>query len=111
MPRRSGFHPGFQPGSSSGFRSGFARFRRRDFGALFTPRKPRHRLVRIAIGVLGLCLLLALVFLGVFVGAAMVAVGVLWKVLKSRGKPVATRGDAVDGEYRVVPRQALPSGR
>ena len=85
--------------------------RRRDFRTLFTPRKPRHRFARVVIGVLGLCLLLALVFLGVFVGAAMVAAGVLWKLWKSRGKPVAARQAVVDGEYRVVPRQALPSGR
>ena len=45
-------------------------------GLLFAPRKPRHPLLRTAIGVLGLAVLLVLVVIGVFVGTAMVGFGV-----------------------------------
>lgn len=89
----------------------FQSFRRRHLRDLFAPRKPRHRVARVLIGLVGACLLLALIFLGVFVGAAMIVGGLLWKLWKSRGKPQATPRAIVDGQYRVVPRQALPSGR
>ena len=75
----------------------------------FAPRKPRHPLVRLAFGLLGLGLLLLLVFFSVFVGIAMLAAGVLYRLLKQRGKPVARDARIVDGEFRVVGKAALPS--
>jgi hypothetical protein len=86
------------------------RFRRPhfDFHA-FAPRKPRHPLVRLAFGLLGLGLLLLLVFFSVFVGIAMLAAGVLYRLLKPRGKPVPRDARIVDGEFRVVGKAALPS--
>ena len=86
------------------------RFRRPrfDFHA-FAPRKPRHPLVRLAFGLLGLGLLLLLVFFSVFVGIAMLAAGLLYRLLRQRGKPVARDARIVDGEYRVVGKAALPS--
>ncbi|MFT4247343.1 MAG: hypothetical protein QM581_04785 [Pseudomonas sp.] len=80
---------------------------------LFAPRKPRHPLVRLGVGLLGLAILAVLVFLGVFVGAAMILAGVAWKLL---GKPDrrATSPDAsnvVEGEYRVVSKPVLPLPR
>jgi len=79
---------------------------------LFAPRKPRHPLVRVAVGLLGLAILAALVFVGVFVGAAMIIAGVAWKLL-AQSKPGAGPSDpqAVDAEYRVVRKQALPLSR
>ena len=74
------------------------------FRTLFAPRKPRHPLVRVAVGLLGLAILAAMVFIGVFVGAAMILVGLAWKLLASR-KPGAARPvdpTVVEGEYRVV---------
>ena len=79
-----------------------------DFHA-FAPRKPRHPLVRLALGLLGLGLLLLLVFFSVFVGIAMLAAGLLYRLLKQRGKPVARDARIVDGEFRVVGKAALPS--
>ena len=86
------------------------RFRRPrfDFHA-FAPRKPRHPLVRLAFGLQGLGLLLLLVLFSVFVGIAMLAAGLLYRLLKQRGKPVAPDARIVDGEYRVVGKAALPS--
>lgn len=83
------------------------------FGAfrnLFEPRKPRNPLVRIAMGLLGLAILAVLVFVGVFVGAAMILVGVAWKLLASRKRPAAA-GNVVDAEYRVVRKPVLPLSR
>lgn len=75
----------------------------------FAPRKPRHPLVRLAFGLLGLGLLLLLVFFSVFVGIAMLAAGVVHRLWKQRGKPVARDPRLLDGEFRVIDKGALPS--
>jgi len=82
--------------------------------AAFAPRKPRHPLARIAISVLGLGVLAVLVFFSVFVGIAMLSVGLLYRLFSQRGKPVLAQPQAahgartVDGEYRVVSKPVLP---
>ncbi|MCO7463661.1 MULTISPECIES: hypothetical protein [Stenotrophomonas] len=83
------------------------------FRTLFAPRKPRHPLVRVAVGLLGLAILAAMVFVGVFVGAAMILVGLAWKLLASR-KPGTARPldpNVVEGEFRVVRKPVLPASR
>lgn len=90
------------------FRFDSSRFNAGKFRTAFAPRKPRHPLVRLAIGLLGLGLLLVLVFFSVFVGIAMLTVGVLYRLLRSRGKPQVRDRRVVDGEYRVVAKSALP---
>ncbi|HEY0332131.1 MAG TPA: hypothetical protein VGC74_00250 [Stenotrophomonas sp.] len=79
---------------------------------LFQPRKPRHPLIRLAAGLVGLAILAVLIFFSVFVGAAMILVGIGWKLL-SRSRRVAAEQprDVVEGEYRVVRKQALPLPR
>jgi hypothetical protein len=78
--------------------------------SVFTPRKPRHPLARVAIGVLGIAVLALLVFFSVFVGVAMLSVGLLYRLLRDRRKPtIAPRARVVEGEYRVVGKTALPS--
>ena len=62
------------------------------FRSLFAPRKPRHPLVRVAVGLLGLA----------------------WKLLASRktvGARRAADANVVEGEYRVVRKSALPMSR
>ena len=87
-----------------------AKFRRTHFDFnVFAPRKPRRPLVRLAFGLLGLGVLLLLVFFSVFVGIAMLAAGVLYRLLKPRSKPVPRDARIVDGEFRVVGKAALPS--
>lgn len=81
------------------------------FRTLFAPRKPRHPLVRVAVGLLGLAILAALVFVGVFVGAAMIIAGLAWKLLAQRKNARTAPSQVVDGEYRVVRKQALPMSR
>lgn len=80
------------------------------FRHAFAPRKRRNPLLRVGIGVLGLAVLAVLVFFSVFVGAAMIAGGLLYKLLRQRGKPVARDG-AMEGEYRVVRKPVLPLPR
>jgi hypothetical protein len=87
----------------------FTTFRFDTLRGMFAPRKPRRPLLRVALGLVGVALLLALVFVSVFVGIAMLAVGVAAKLLRQRGKPVARDRRVVDGEYRVVGKHALPS--
>lgn len=89
----------FDPGS---FKAGLLR-------NAFAPRKPRHPLLRLAFGLIGLSLLLVLVFFSVFVGIAMLAVGVVYRLWKQRGKPIARDVRVVEGEFRVVGKRALPS--
>ena len=82
----------------------------------FAPRKPRHRVLRVVFGLIGVALLALVVMFGLFVGAAMIAVGLAYRLWKQRGKPLAATGrnhadahrDALDAEYRVVAPLSLP---
>jgi len=88
--------------SLSGIRSFQSRVR-----SAFVPRKPRHRLLRFALGVIGLALLALLVMFGVVVGATMLVAGVAYKLLVRRSKPIARDQRIVDAEYRVVAKPLL----
>ena len=77
--------------------------------AFFAPRKPRHPLLRLALGLVGLALLCLLLVIGLFVGAAMVVGGLLFKLMRPRRKPVDPR--VVEAEYRVLRRPAVPLAR
>lgn len=81
--------------------------------AMFAPRKPRHPLMRVLAGLVGVALLALLVVAGLFVGAAMLAAGLLLRLWKQRGKPLARerQADVVDAEYRVLDKGALPNPR
>ncbi len=72
----------------------------------FEPRKPRHRILRFALGLVGLGLLALLVMFSVVVGAAMIAAGLAWKLWQRRGRPAPRRsgnaGQEIEGEFRVV---------
>ena len=68
-----------------------------------TSRRRRNPLLRIAAGILGVAVLAVLVFFSVFVGAAMIAIGLVARLLKQRGRAPRPRpGRVVDAEYRVV---------
>lgn len=86
----------------------FDQFNSRMRSAFSAPRKPRHRALRVVFGIIGLALLAVLVMFGLFVGAAMIAAGVLFKLWKQRGKPVARDARVLDGEFRVVDPVSLP---
>jgi hypothetical protein len=90
------------------FRMFQSRFSMGGMSALFAPRKPRHALMRVVFGLLGLVLLALLLVVGVVVGAAMLAGGLLVRLLRQRGKPITADKRVVDGEYRVVPKTGQP---
>ncbi|WP_305806145.1 hypothetical protein [Stenotrophomonas sp. YIM B06876] len=83
------------------------------FRTLFEPRKPRNPLVRVALGLLGLAILALMVFVGVFVGTAMILVGLGWNLFAARKvrRARAAAGNVVDAEYHVVRKSALPLAR
>ncbi|MEJ7745726.1 MAG: hypothetical protein WKF61_03020 [Luteimonas sp.] len=96
------------------FRFDSTRFNSSRFRNAFAPRKPRHPLMRLALGLLGVGLLVVLVFFSVFVGAAMVAGGLLYRLVRQRGKPMARDARIVDADYHVVRKRAtsaLPLSR
>ena len=91
--------------------NGSASFNNARLRAAFAPRKPRHPLARFALGLVGLGLLALLLVFGVFIGAAMVAAGLLYRLWHQRGKAIAAARPAkdsyVDGEYRVIAKPGL----
>ena len=77
----------------------------------FSPRKPRSPLLRVLFSLVGLALL---VFFGLFVGAAMLVIGLAWRLLARRSPQAGTAtgdGRIVDAEYRVIERPELPAPR
>ena len=86
----------------------FNRVRFATFGA---PRRPRHPFLRLALGLVGVALLVALLFVSVFVGIAMLGAGMLWRLWKQRNRPLSVRGAAIDGDFRVVGKAHLPLAR
>ncbi|GHA89220.1 hypothetical protein [Cognatilysobacter bugurensis] len=77
---------------------------------LLEPRKPRHRALRVLLGVVGVLLLAVLAVVGIALGALMLMCGLGYRMLRGsprRERVTATR--VVDGEYRVVARPVLPS--
>lgn len=90
----------------------FSPRRRRKLADLFAPRRPRRPLLRVVLALAGLGLLAVLLVFGLIIGAAMLAAGLVWRVLRRRGRPLAAQGaapGAIEGEYRVVRKPALPS--
>ncbi len=89
------------------------RFQQHLFERITAPRRPRHRWLRVLLGIAGVTLLLALLFVSVFIGIAMLAIGMLWRLWKQRGKAVArpARSDSIDADFRVVGKPQLPLAR
>ena len=77
----------------------------------FEPLKTRHRLLRFSLGLVGLGLVLVLLAFSLVIGAVMIGGGLLYRLWARRGKPIARAANVVEGEYRVVTRQALSQNR
>ena len=96
----------------SRFFSGFGlHFGRQAFHAFTTPRKPRHRALRVLLTLVGVALLAVLLVFGLVIGAAMLAFTLVARILRQRGKPVAKDARTLDGEYRVLRKPALTASR
>ena len=81
------------------------RFDRHAFfrAAQMPPRHRRHPMLRLLMGLHGLALLASLVAASVFVGAAMLAIGLVARLARPRAaKAPASQGRVVEGEYVVV---------
>ena len=95
--------------SSVLFRSLHARFDASGMRGLFTPRKPRNPLLRVALGLVGVALLCVLLVVGLVVGAGMLAFGLLRGALRPRA--AKSRERTLDAEYRVVSKPGQPGLR
>jgi len=91
------------------------RFDRQAFfrAAQLPSRHRRHPLLRLLMGLLGLALLAVLVVASVFVGAAMLAIGLVARLVRPRtasaaaGASASQRGRVVEGECSVVDGAAI----
>jgi hypothetical protein len=86
-------------------------FSRRQASAFFAPRKPRHRMLRAVFALVGIALLAVLLVFGLFIGAAMLTARLLSRLWRQRGKPIAKPTQTLDGEYRVLRKPILSTGR
>ena len=67
-------------------------------------------MLRWVLGLVGVALLLGLLFVSVFVGVAMLAVGLMVRLWKRRST-LAARGDAITADYRVLSKAQSPLPR
>ncbi len=68
-------------------------------------------MLRWVFGAVGVALLVGFLFLSVFVGIAMLAVGLLVRMWKQRSKPISHDGDSIAADYRVLSKAELPLAR
>jgi hypothetical protein len=75
-------------------------------GGWASPRRPRQRALRIALGVVGLALLAVLLLVSAVLGLAMLAAGMLWRAWRGRTPARAP----LNAAYRVVGKPQLARG-
>jgi uncharacterized protein (DUF58 family) len=71
----------------------------------YAPSKPRHPLLRLLLGMLGLVLLAVLVVVGLFVGLGMLLFAALRRMLRAPTAPSAQVESVIEGEYSVVDKR------
>ena len=67
----------------------------------YQPSKPRHPLLRLVLGLLGLVLLAVLVVVGLFVGLGMLLFAAVRRMLRP-APAAAAQARVIEGEYAVV---------
>ncbi|MBP6596604.1 MAG: hypothetical protein KA196_03745 [Arenimonas sp.] len=68
----------------------------------YCPSKPRHPVVRLLVGMLGLALLLLLVVFGVFIGLGMLLFAAARRLLRPTAQAPRAQDGAIEGEYVQV---------
>ena len=73
----------------------------------YQPSKPRHPLLRLVFGLLGLVLLAVLVVVGLFVGLGMLLFAACRRMLRAPAAPSARKVEesVIEGEYSVVDKR------
>jgi hypothetical protein len=75
----------------------------------YTPSKPRHPLLRLVLGLLGLVVLAGLVVVGLFVGLGMLGFTAVRRMLR---KPAAApvEPSVIDAQYTVIDKHTATLG-
>lgn len=68
-------------------------------------------MLRVVLALFGVALLAVLLVFGLVIGAAMLGGGLLYRLLRQRGKPIAKHAQTLDAEYRVLRKPMLSAGR
>lgn len=78
----------------------------------YTPSKPRHPLLRLALGLVGLVVLALLVVAGLFVGLGMLMFAAVRRMVRRDSAVAAPQKieGAIEGEYSVVSKQQATIG-
>jgi hypothetical protein len=71
----------------------------------YSPSKPRHPLLRLVLGLLGVVVLAALVVVGLFVGLGMLMFAALRRMLRAPAQAAPQVDSVIDGEYSVVDKR------
>jgi type IV secretory pathway TrbD component len=71
----------------------------------YSPSKPRHPLLRLVLGLLGVVVLAVLVVVGLFVGAGMLLFAAVRRMLRAPAKAEPRMESVIDGEYSVVDKR------
>lgn len=71
----------------------------------YSPSKPRHPLLRLVLGMLGVVVLAALVVVGLFVGLGMLAFAAVRRMLRAPAQAAPQVDSVIDGEYSVVDKR------
>ena len=78
----------------------------------YAPSKPRHPLVRLLIGVIGVAVLAVLVVGGLFVGLGMLLFAATRRLLQApaQSQRATSIERVIDGEYSVIQKQRAQLG-
>jgi hypothetical protein len=71
----------------------------------YSPSKPRHPLLRLVLGTLGVVVLAVLVVVGLFVGLGMLMFAAVRRMLRAPAASTAQVDSVIDGEYSVVDKR------
>jgi hypothetical protein len=73
----------------------------------YTPSKPRHPLLRLVLGLLGLVVLAVLLVVGLFVGLGMLMFAAVRRMLRAPATAPRHVESVIDGEYSVVDKRPV----